>query len=148
VPSAGLAVSPGGSVTPLKFFPSRSASEPNQAMLSSQPSTAAHTYRTSGAITQRCAAGQHQQLVIERRTGPARRVQRADVRGGRQLAQPVGVLFLRQIQRRVRRVHIGRPRRPVGDPSHRDLPEHRRQRPGVTRLRPGAGHAVRKLRST
>jgi len=50
--------------------------------------------------------------------------------------------FLRQAQRRIRRVHVRRPRRPVRHPGHGDLPEHRRQRPGVTGLRAGPGHAV------
>src|ERR1035441_4029226 len=51
--------------------------------------------------------------------------------------QPVGVLLLRQVQRRVRRVHIRPARRPVRDPRHADLPEPRHQRPGPAPL--GAG---------
>ncbi len=35
---------------------------------------------------------------------------------GGELPEPVGVLFLRQVQRRVQRVHVRPARRPVGDP--------------------------------
>ena len=48
---------------------------------------------------------------------------------GGELPQPVGVLLLRQVQRRVQKVHVAPSRRPVGDPRHRDLPEPRHQRP-------------------
>src|SRR5260370_158702 len=59
------------------------------------------------------------------------------------LAQPVGVLFLRQVQRRIQRVHVRGARRPVGHPRHRDLPEHRRERPVMIPFRPRARDAVR-----
>ena len=73
----------------------------------------------------------------------ARRLHRAARRLDRgELPQPVGVLLLRQVQRRVQRVHVAPARRPVRDPRHRDLPEPRHQRPGPALLRPRARHAV------
>jgi hypothetical protein len=56
--------------------------------------------------------------------------------------QPVRVLLLRQVQHRVRRVHIAPPRRPVRDPRHPDLAEHRHQRPGPASFRSRTGRAV------
>jgi len=59
-----------------------------------------------------------------------------------ELPQPVRVLVLRQVQRRVRRVHVRPARRPVRDPRHRDLPELRHQRPLPASFRPRADDAV------
>jgi hypothetical protein len=60
-----------------------------------------------------------------------------------ELAQPVRLLFLRQVQLRVQRVHVGRTRRPVCRPGHRDLAEHRRKRPAVVPFHPRARDTVR-----
>jgi hypothetical protein len=57
--------------------------------------------------------------------------------------QPVRVLFLRQVQRRIGRIQVRRPRRAVGHPGDRHLPEHRGQAPLMAGLRAGARHPVR-----
>ena len=46
------------------------------------------------------------------------------------------VLLLRQVQLLVQHVHVRQARCPAGDPAHRDLAEHRHQRPAVILLRP------------
>jgi hypothetical protein len=50
-------------------------------------------------------------------------------------AQPVGMLLLRQVQRRIQRVHVAPAWRPVGDPRHHDLPGVPRSRTRVCRGR-------------
>ena len=63
--------------------------------------------------------------------------------GRRQPGQPVRMLAGRQVQQPIGRVQAGRPGRPVGDPGHRHLTEHRGQRPLMTALRPGPRHLIR-----
>ena len=96
------------------------------------------------------AAGQLLQLPFpDRHAGRAgdrgaRRLDRAARRLDRgELPHPVRVLFLRQVQLRVQRVHVRPARHPVRDPRHRDLPELRHQRPGTAPFRARAHNAVR-----
>jgi hypothetical protein len=71
--------------------------------------------------------------------GPADRLDRLVERpagglDGGQLAKPMGVLLLGQVQHRVGRVQVGGPGGAVGDARDADLAEHRGQAAGVTAL--------------
>ena len=111
---------------------------PSKVRISGQPSGARldHPLQVKRLHMRGAAAGQLLYLPF-----PDRHAGRAGDRGARrlhraargldrgELAEPVGVLLLRQVQHRVQRVHVAPARRPVGDPRHRDLPELRHQRP-------------------
>jgi hypothetical protein len=87
-------------------------------------------------------------LAQDRSRGPADRLACGFERaaGGLdriQPAQAVGVLFLREVQGRVGGVQVRRARRPVRDPGHRHLAEHRGQGTAMPGLGAGPRDPVR-----